>query len=72
MTVADTFKIETQQPALRRRIGGDYQDVIEIVFTTKPSGIMGKVDIPVAAFSPDEVATVIAAQAKLLESVQAL
>lgn len=72
MTMADTFKIETQQPALRSRIGGGYQDVIEVTFTTKPTGIVGKVDIPVAVFSPDEVAAVVAAQAKLLESVQAL
>lgn len=72
MTMADLFKIEAQRPALRSQIGGGYQQVIEVVFTTKPSGIEGKVDIPASAYGPDEVAAIVAAQAKLLESVQAL
>lgn len=72
MIVADTYKIETQRPATRASLGGGFTNVIEVVFTTKPSGIEGKVDVPVSAFSPDEVDAIVRGQAKIIEAVQAL
>lgn len=70
--MADTYKIETQRPATRAQLGGGFANVIEVVFTTKPSGIEGKVDVPATMFSPDEVDKIVAAQARVIEAVQAL
>lgn len=72
MSMADLFKIEGQRPAKRLAVGGAITDVIEVTFTTKPSGIEGQVDVPASAYGPDEVAAIVSAQARLLEAVQAL
>lgn len=45
---------------------------IEVAFVTKPSGIASSVVIPSAAFTVDEVAARVGAQATKLEQVRAL
>lgn len=70
--MADTYKIETQRPATRALLGGGFANFIEVVFTTKPSGIEGKVDVPATMFSPEEVDSIVAKQARVIEAVQAL
>lgn len=70
--MADTYKIETQRPATRAQLGGGFANVIEVVFTTKPSGIEGKVDVPATAFSPAEVDALVKSAAVVIEAVQAL
>lgn len=70
--MADTFTIDTITPRTRAAPGGQFVSVQAVTFTTKPSGLVGTVDIPSVTFTPDEVAKVIARQAALLESVKAL
>lgn len=67
-----TFKIENQVPRMRAQVGGGFVDVMEVTFTTRPSGIVGKVDIPTSAYTADEVGTKVGAMADLLEQVQGL
>lgn len=68
----DLFKIEGQAPATRPSPTGGFVSVMEVTFTTKKSGITGRVDIPVNAYTPEEVAKVVGNQASLLEEVAAL
>lgn len=70
--MSEAFKIENQRPATRAKPGGGFVPVMEITFTTKPSGITGTVDVPDSAYMPDEVARLVGAKAALLEEVQAL
>lgn len=70
--MSETFKIESQRPATRAKPGGGFMSVMEVTFTTKPSGIVGTVDVPDSAYTADEVARLVDAKRDLLEAVQAL
>lgn len=70
--MAATYEIVSQVPRTRMLPGGQYGAVSFVTFKTKPSGIIGTVDIPTQLFSVDEVDRVVSAQAQLLEQVQAL
>lgn len=70
--MADTYKIEDQTPRSARTAAGGFYDVMRVTFATKPSGIVGTVDVPISAYSTDEVDRLVRAQAALLEAVQAL
>lgn len=70
--MSDTFTVTHQAPAMRNTPGVGFTPVMEVTFVTVPSGIVGKVDIPEAAYSADEVVKVVGAKARLLEQVQAL
>lgn len=70
--MSETFTIQNQVPATRNQAGGGFVPVMEITFMTKPSGIVGKVDVPDSTYTPDEVAKIVDAKARLLEAVQAL
>ena len=70
--MADTYDIVNITPRTRSIGGGLFNNVQAVTFTTKPSGIVGAVDIPANAFTPEEVAKVVAGQAALLEAVKQL
>lgn len=68
--MADTYTVVSQRPT--RDIGptGQIADVVEIDFTTKPSNQPGKVRIPVASYTPDEVNRVLTQAARTIETIQ--
>lgn len=70
--MAATFEITAIAPRTRADAAGGFVNVQQVTFTTKPSAIVGVVDIPVAAFTPDEVNKVVERHAALLETVKAL
>ncbi len=70
--MADTYTIVSQVPRVRSAPGGQFTRVIEVTFTTKPSGQTGMVDIPADGYGPDTVADIVAAQAAAIERVQHL
>lgn len=70
--MADTYEIVNQKPRSRSEPGGLIQNVVAITFKTKPSGVVGIVDVPETVYSADEVDKIISAKAALLETVQNL
>jgi hypothetical protein len=70
--MADNFTIVSQQPITDSTGGGTFVPAMEIRFTTKPSAVPGRVVIPLAQYTPDNVGKVVAQNAALIEQVQAL
>lgn len=70
--MAATYEIVAQTPRTRSDVGGQFSQVIEVTFRTKPSNQPGMVDIPAQMFTPEEVDRVVAQKADLIERVQAL
>lgn len=68
----ELYTIVSQVPRTIAVPGGVFSDVIVVTFTTKPSGQVGKVTIPVQAYNAQAVADQVSAQAQLLEQIQAL
>lgn len=52
--------------------GGQVVPAMQVSFTTKPSGIEGRVNVPISAYSAEEVDRLIRAQVAVIEAVQAL
>ena len=70
--MADTYDIVTIQPRTRSDGGNVFRRVQEVTFRTKPSGIVGTLDVADADLSPDAVDELVKARAALLEQVKAL
>jgi hypothetical protein len=70
--MADTFEVLSTAPKTRVEPGGQYTNVVTVVFRTKPSGQVGVIDIPEVAFTPGEVAKVVGPAAANLEAVKNL
>jgi hypothetical protein len=70
--MADIYKVVSQAPVTAAVPGGTYAPSMEITFETKPNGIVGKVTVPTAHYSTDEVDRAIRQSAKLLEAVHNL
>lgn len=70
--MAATYTITSQAPKKRAMPGGLFADVVDITFTTKPSGQPGLITIPATAFTPDEVDRLVTAAAGNIEAVQHL
>jgi hypothetical protein len=70
--MAELYKVESQRPVQDVMPGGTFEPAMEISFTSKPSGVPGRVRIPMSAYSADHVNQVLTDQARLLESVQTL
>jgi hypothetical protein len=70
--MANKFEIVDVSPKTVSGVAGGFTSVQRVTFSTKPSGVVGIVDIPVAVFTPDEVTKVVGAQADLLETVKNL
>lgn len=70
--MAETYEITAQTPTTI--IGGDglVAPAIEVSFTTIPSGVPGKVRIPTAIFTTDEVRKAVEKQAAIHEAVARL
>lgn len=70
--MAEHFTIDGQRPVQDVTPGGVFEEAIEVTFTTKPHHVAGRVRIPKAMYTVDQVAEVVGAQAALLESVAEL
>lgn len=70
--MATDFQITDQRPVTDASPSGTFVPAMEITFTTKPSGIPGRVRIPLTAYTPDHVDDVVGASARNIEAVQAL
>ena len=70
--MADTYTVTGQTPVTDLSPTGTFVPAMEITFTTKPSGVMGRVRVPLAQYTPDVVDHAISVQAELIEQVQAL
>lgn len=70
--MADTFTVTGQVPATDIGPTGTVVPTIKVTFSTKPHNIVGFVNIPVSAYTAEEVAKVVGAHAAALERVQAL
>jgi hypothetical protein len=70
--MADNFTIVSQAPVTDADASGTFVPAMEIRFTTKPSAVPGRVRVPISQYTPDNVAAIVAANARLLEQVQQL
>jgi hypothetical protein len=70
--MADAYTVENQAPTTIVSPGGLVVPAVEVTFTTKPSGVGGRVKIPTSIFSTDEVDKAIRGQVAVLEAVQNL
>lgn len=70
--MAANFAIVTQTPTHDIGATGAVVPAIQVTFVTKPNNIQGVVTIPTAGYTPDEVARVVGASARVLEEVQEL
>lgn len=70
--MADTYEIVSTAPKTRADPGGQWSNVVAVVFQTKPSGQVGIVDIPETAFTPAEVDRIVAPLAANIEAVKNL
>ena len=70
--MAAGYEIVSITPRLRNVAGSTFARVQEVTFTTKPSGLPGRVDIPDDEFDPMHVDGVVAPAAANLEAVKAL
>jgi hypothetical protein len=70
--MADTFEVLSTAPKTRVEPGGQYVNVVTVVFRTKPSYQVGVVDIPESAFTPDEVTRIVEPAAANLEAIKNL
>jgi hypothetical protein len=70
--MADIYKVVSQAPVTAPVPGGTFAPSMEVTFETKPSGVVGKVTIPLSHFSTDEVDKAIRHSATVLEAVQKL
>jgi hypothetical protein len=70
--MADLYTIVGQRPMQDVGTDGTLVPAIEVTFTTKPSGVLGRVRIPAAQYSPDVVNMAVTEQARTIEAVQAL
>lgn len=67
--MADTYKVSAQRPVQDVEPGGTFVDAYEVTYETIPSGVRGKVRIPVSAYTPEHVDEIVRAQATTLEAV---
>jgi hypothetical protein len=70
--MAANYKITHQQPITTSQPGGMFVPGMEITFTTIPHDVVGKVVIPTAQYTKENVDRVVSAQATTIEDVQAL
>lgn len=70
--MADTYKIIEQRPTVDLSAAGTSQEVMEIVFTTKPHNQPGRVRVPMSQYTPDEVARIVGEAAENIETIQNL
>lgn len=70
--MADNFAVVTQTPTTDIGPTGSIVPAMLVTFRTKPSEIAGRVTIPEAVYTPDEVARIVSVAAANLEAVQAL
>lgn len=66
------YTITDQRPVTDPTPGGAFVPAMEIVFTTKPNTITGKVRVPMSKYDAANVDEIIGRQAALIESVQEL
>jgi hypothetical protein len=70
--MAANYTVADQRPVTDAGVGGTFVPSMEITFTTKPSNITGRVRVPMAQYTPEQVDRVLAAQAEQIENVQKL
>ena len=66
--MADTYEVTAQRQTTRLSPSGQFTEVVEVSFTTKPSGATGTVVVPVSQYQPDAVIGMIERQAAALET----
>lgn len=70
--MADSFEIVSQTPTSDIGETGTVVPAMEVRFKTKPSGVGGRLTLPLSVYTPDAVATAVATAAATLEAVQHL
>jgi hypothetical protein len=70
--VAETYKIESQRPITSPDASGTFVPAMEITFTTKPSGVPGRVLVPNSQYTPANVDKAVDAAARNIEAVHNL
>jgi hypothetical protein len=70
--MAADYQIVDQRPVTDVSPSGVFVPAVEITFTTKPSGMTGRVRIPETTYTPDHVDEVVGTAARNIETVQAL
>lgn len=67
--MADTYTVTGQRQTTVLQPNGTFGDVVEISFTTKPSGASGVLRVPLSAYMPDKVTAQLAQAAADMEAV---
>jgi hypothetical protein len=70
--MAAHYTVQDQRPVTVAGPGSTFVPSMEITFTTKPSGIGGRITVPMSHYTPDHVDELLNAQAERIETVQAL
>ena len=70
--MAADYTITEQRPVTTTSAGGAFVPAMEILFVTKPSGVTGRVVVPIAQYGPANVDDVVTAAARNIEAVQQL
>lgn len=69
--MATTFKVLTQRPSSELTADGRFVDVMEITFEI-PSGTVGTIQVPLAAYTPDTVRALLEDRAAAMIGVESL
>lgn len=67
--MADVYEIVRAAPRTRAEPGGAFTQVQLVTFRTKPSGYIGTLEVPDAAFTPEEVDRLVREKTAVLEAV---
>ena len=70
--MAANYSIVHQTPKTQAVPGGTFVPAMEVTFTTKPHGIVGKVTIPQSQYAPANVDKIVSKEAETIEAVQDL
>lgn len=70
--MAADYDVVAQRQTQTLDAQGQTTSVMVVTFQTKPEGIIGSVDIPIAQYSPDTVAALVEARVQALKAVHAL
>ena len=70
--MAATYTITDQRPVTDAGPGGVFVPAMEITFITKPSGVAGRIRVPMSAYGATTVDEMVKAQADAIESVHNL
>lgn len=67
--MADNYTVTGQRQTTVLKPNGTFQDVVEVSFETIPSGAYGTIQVPVSAYTVENVSAELARRAAAMEAV---